>query len=89
VDAGLLANREQDVLRQIAAVLAMREPDRYADLLERQARDTSRRVRRTLAELLARTTEPLSPALLAVRDRLASDVRNSVRGSLLAPSAPD
>ncbi len=86
VDAALLASRDQNVLRQVAATLTVREPDRYVEVLLAQAHDHAHQVRRTLAEAIARLDVPLPPPLAAIRDILITDIRHSVRRCFDRPS---
>lgn len=78
VDAKLLLGNAEVSVRQLSAVLCMREPDRYRDAVTALAKDTNHRVRITLAEAaIHAATRPqwLEDILGALR----KDNRHSVR----------
>ncbi len=82
VDAGLLAASEHAVVREVAGLLAVREPDRYQAVLTRLASDADHRVRRTLAEGLACSKDAALGPLASARSTLEQDVRHTVRVAL-------
>lgn len=82
VDAGLLAASEHVVVRQVAGLLSLREPERYSAVLTRLASDSDHRVRRTLAEGIARAREAVLGPLDSARSMLQQDRRHSVRAAL-------
>jgi hypothetical protein len=82
VDAGLLAASEHAVVRQVAGLLAVREPERYQAVLTRLASDADHRVRRTLAEGIARSKDAALRMLASARSTLEQDRRHSVRVAL-------
>jgi hypothetical protein len=82
VDVGLLAASEHAVVRQVAALLLVREPERYPAVLTRLASDADHRVRRTLAEGIARSKAAVLGPLTSARSTLQQDRRHSVRAAL-------
>jgi hypothetical protein len=86
VDAKLLITHKATVVRQLAAMLAMREPERYRETLAALTSDTDHHVRITLAEGVVRLT-PRQPWLEDLLAQLRSDPRHSVRTA--AVSSPD
>ncbi|TCN32162.1 restriction endonuclease [Kribbella orskensis] len=82
VDADLLAASQHTVVRQVAGLLAVREPERYQAVLTRLASDADHRVRRTLAEGIARSKDAALGPLASARSTLEQDPRHSVRVSL-------
>lgn len=82
VDAGLLAASEHAVVRQVAGLLAVRNPDRHQAVLGRLASDANHRVRRTLAEGIARSQVAALGRLASARSTLQQDRRHSVRSAL-------
>jgi len=85
VDAGLLAASEHAVVRQVAALLSVREPERYHAVLTRLASDADHRVRRTLAGGIARSKAAVLGPLASARNTLQQDPRHSVRTALADP----
>lgn len=81
VEAGLLAASEHAVVRQVAGLLAVRAPDRYQAVLSRLASDADHRVRRTLAEGIARSKGAVLGPLASARSTLQQDRRHSVRSA--------
>lgn len=81
IDANLLAGHQHSSVRQTSALLCLNRPEPYSELLLRLAADRDFRVRRTLAQGVARSTNT-SPAITAVRNVLARDPRYTVRSAL-------
>ena len=88
IDAGLLASSENTMVRQAAALLAAREPDRYRNVLLRLCAEPDHRVRVLIAESIAAAESPVPAALLEARDLLEQDPRHSVRSALVPPMSP-
>jgi len=82
VDAGLLASHERSIVRQVAAVLAARNPGRYRTVLFRLCSEPDHRVRVLVAESIARAGTPTPEALREAQEILKRDPRHSVRTAL-------
>ena len=82
VDVGALSSSERGVVRQAAAVLAGRDPQRHRSTVIRMCSDPEHRVRVLLAELIALAGKPTPEDLGEARDLLARDPRHSVRSAL-------
>ncbi|WP_218146800.1 hypothetical protein [Rhodococcus maanshanensis] len=80
VDANLLSGHSERWVRQLAAVLSLRNVSQYELAATRLAKDPDARVRRTLAQAL--TYADASPGMDALRQQLRNDPRHSVRSLL-------
>ena len=89
VDAGLLAALPYFGVRQAAAVLAVRQPDRNKDTAMRLTNDPDVRVRRVLAAEAARMAPDSSGTLARILSKLAEDPRHSIRVAAAMASTAD
>lgn len=80
VDAKLLITHKAAVVRQVAAMLAMRDPERYRETLAALAKDMDHHLRITLAKAVVRAV-PRQSWLEELLARLSSDARHSVRAA--------
>ncbi|MFI7103666.1 restriction endonuclease [Streptomyces sp. NPDC050161] len=83
VDAGLLAAHASVHVRQLSAVLCMRDPNRHGETARRLAGDDDFQVRLTLAEAAARIAADSSALVRELLALLADDPRHSVRQAAL------
>jgi hypothetical protein len=91
IDAGLLASNEHSIVRQVAAVLAARNPGRHRTALLRLCSEPDQRIRVLVAESIARAGSPTPEPLREALEILKRDPRHSVRtalGEIDAPGAP-
>jgi hypothetical protein len=82
VNAALLFNNVNYAVRQTAVLLALRHPERYETNLNEIAAGPNYRMRRTLAEGIARLEGALPDPLIPVCSTLRQDCRYSVRNAL-------
>jgi hypothetical protein len=87
IDANLLAAHDHFAVRQVGAILSMRQPARYRRTALRLAEDKDPRVRRTLAEAAARASATASDDVRDALTVLAADIRYSVRVAASLPVA--
>ncbi|MFJ9547461.1 hypothetical protein [Streptomyces erythrochromogenes] len=81
VDPALLVTHNNRIVRQAGAFLAVSHADQHPQTIRRLAEDPDHTVRRTLAEVaeLRMKEGPVHPVVPEVLERLAEDVRASVR----------
>jgi hypothetical protein len=84
VDANLLSGHDHFGVRQLSALMCMRDPDRYQDAVVRLAADPDPSVRFTLAEA-ARQNSAGNSVSASILDVLARDVRADVRRAATTP----
>ncbi|MEV5124734.1 hypothetical protein AB0K49_18385 [Streptomyces decoyicus] len=86
VDPALLATHHNRIVRQAGAFLAVSHADQHPRTIRRLAEDPDHTVRRTLAEVaeLRMKEGPVHPVVREVLERLAEDVRASVRHAAVA-----
>ncbi|WP_432570883.1 hypothetical protein [Kineococcus sp. SYSU DK005] len=82
LDLEALATSTHPLVRQLAALLALRNPHRHANVLTRLVNDHDHRVRRALAEGTTDADDRTRALLSSTREALARDLRHSVRHSL-------
>lgn len=78
-DANLLVGHSNVNVRQLCAVLSMRQPDRFHRVALTLCEDPDQRVRITLAGAARRSPLPQSPAVRQSIEKLTADARHSVR----------
>lgn len=86
VDPALLVTHNNRTVRQAGAFLAVSHADQHSQTIRRLAEDSDHTVRRTLAEVaeLRMKEGPVHPVVPEVLERLAEDVRASVRHAACA-----
>ncbi|MCX5078673.1 hypothetical protein OHA84_36755 [Streptomyces sp. NBC_00513] len=86
VDPALLVTHHNRTVRQAGAFLAVSHASQHPRTIRRLAEDNDHTVRRTLAEVaeLRKKEGPVDPVVPEVLERLADDVRASVRHAALA-----
>ncbi|MEV6575644.1 hypothetical protein [Streptomyces sp. NPDC051577] len=89
VDPALLVTHHNRIVRQAGAFLAVSHAGQHPRTIRRLAEDNDHTVRRTLAEVagLRMKEGPVDPVVPEVLERLADDVRASVRHAAVAAKA--